>query len=190
MVIGLVYGKVDSIKTPYVVIDTGGVGYKVLVPQGIISKISAGDQLKVYTYTNVREDALDLFGFETPNDLALFELFLTVPGIGPKTAIGIFAAGTTPQIRGAVLASDVAFFSQVPRLGHKNAQKIILELKSKMGGDDTIDLTAHAEEGDLMAALKDFGFKAQEISLVLKKIRGQGTTIEERMRLALKHLGK
>lgn len=137
MVIGLVYGKVDSIKAPYVVIDTGGVGYKILVPQGIISKIKAGDPLKVYTYTNVREDALDLFGFETPNDLALFELFLTVPGIGPKTAVGIFAAGTTPQIRGAVLASDVSFFSSVPRLGHKNAQKIILELKSKMGGETT-----------------------------------------------------
>lgn len=188
--IGLVYGKVDFIKPPYVVIDTGGVGYKVLVPQTILAKATQGSQLKVYTFTNVREDALELFGFETPEDLALFELFLTVPGIGPKTAIGIFTVGTSSQIRGAVLSSDVAFFSQVPRLGHKNAQKIILELKSKMGGDDTIDLTTHEEEKELSTALKDFGFKPAEITAVLKKIRGEGTTIEEKMRLALKHLGK
>lgn len=190
MVIGLVYGKVDSIKTPYIVIDTGGVGYKILVPQGILGKTKVGNQLKVYTYTNVREDALDLFGFETPNDLELFELFLTVPGIGPKTAIGIFTAGTTSQIRGAVLSADVSFFSQVPRLGHKNAQKIILELKSKMGGDDTIDLTGGEDEKELSNALKDFGFKSDEINGVLKKIRGQEITIEEKMRQALKLLGK
>ena len=188
--IGLIYGKVDSIKTPYVVVDTGGVGYKILVPQGILNKITVGTQLKVYTYTNVREDALDLFGFETPNDLALFEQFLTVPGIGPKTAIGIFAAGTTPQIRGAVLSSDVSFFSQVPRLGHKNAQKIILELKNKMGGDDTLDIAGGEEEKELFGALKNFGFKSDEINTVLKKIRGQKTTIEDKMRFALKHLAK
>ena len=189
--IGFIYGKVDTINSSFIFIDTGGVGYKVLVPQTILSKVRVGDQLKVYTYTHVREDILDLFGFESLDDLSLFELFLTVSGIGPKTAIGIFTAGTSSQIRNAVLSADVAFFSDIPRLGRKNAQKIIIELKSKLGDSDAIlDLESHDEEREISNALKGFGFHAEEISIVLKKIRGQGESIEQKLKLALKHLGK
>lgn len=187
--IGLIYGKVVEIIPPHVIIDTGGVGYKVLVPLGILSKTKKGEELRVYTYTHVREDMLELFGFETADDLSLFELFLTVPGVGPKTAIGIFSAGTSGQIKNAILLSDTSFFSGVPRLGLKNAQKIIIELKSKLGGDSAVDLSSHEEEKEISLALKNFGFKADEITLTLKKIRGQGNSIEEKVKLALKNLG-
>lgn len=188
--IGLIYGKVAIIKPPYAIVDTGGVGYKILVPQEILSKLKIGEELKVFTYTHVREDTLELFGFESSDDLSLFELFLSVPGIGPKTAVGIFSAGTTTQIKSAVLASDTSFFSRVPRLGLKNAQKIIIELKSKLGGDGLVDLSDGEEEKELSNALKNFGFKTDEITNTLKKIRGQGASVEEKIRLALKHLGK
>lgn len=188
--IGLIYGKIAIIKPPYAIVDTGGVGYKILVTQGILSKIKLGENLRVFTYTHVREDTLELFGFESSDDLSLFELFLTVPGIGPKTAVGIFSAGTSSQIKSAVLSSDTSFFSRVPRLGLKNAQKIIIELKSKLGGDGLVDLSNHEEEKELSNALKNFGFKTEEIMNALKKIHGQGETTEEKLRLALKQLGK
>ena len=189
--IGLIHGTVDTIRPTYVIIDTGGVGYKVIIPQSLISKAQVGLPLKVYTYTHVREDVLDLFGFASVEDLSLFELFLTVPGIGPKTAVGIFAAGPTSQIRNAVVTADISFFSQVPRLGRKNAQKIIIELKSKLGDSDfTLDLSDQDEEKEIAIALKDLGFKSDEVSAVLKKVRGQGTTLEQKMKLALKQLGK
>lgn len=188
--IGLIYGKIAILKPPYAIIDTGGVGYKVLLTQGQLSKIKTGETLKVFTYTHVREDTLDLFGFEFSDDLLLFEQFLTVPGIGPKTAVGIFSAGTTSQIKSAVLTADTSFFSKVPRLGLKNAQKIIIELKSKLGGDGLLDLAGHEEDKELSSALKNFGFKSDEIQSALKKIYGQGDTIEEKLRLALRHLGK
>jgi len=190
-VIGLITGIVDAISTNFVIIDTGSIGYKVLVSNSILSRIKKGDKLKVYIYSHVREDAFDLFGFDSLEDLALFEQFLTVPGIGPKTAIGIFGAATTSQIRNAVFNADISFFSQVPRLGKKNAQKIILELKSKLGDiDEVIDFSEHNDEREMSVALKDFGFKPVEIAEVLKKIRGQGSSIEEKMKLALKQLGK
>ena len=189
--IGLIKGTVDLIRAPYAIIDTGGVGYKVLLPTHILSKIKLRDSVKIYTYTHVREDALDLFGFETYDDLLLFELFLTVPGVGPKTAIGIFAAGTSTEIKNAVTGSDISFFGQVPRLGRKNAQKIILELSGKMGEPDvTLDFSIYTEEKEITVTLKNLGFKSEEVTQALKEIRGQGRSITEKMKLALKHLGK
>lgn len=189
--IGLVKGTVDTIRSSYILIDTGPVGYKVLVTQNILGKIKVGDTLKLYTYTYVREDALDLFGFSTVEDLSLFELFLTVPGVGPKTAIGIFLAGDSKQITNAVLTADVAFFSKVPRLGKKNAQKVILELKGKLGDSEAVlDFAAQDEEKEIAVALKNFGFKPDEIHEVLKKIRGHEGTVEQKMKLALKQLAK
>ncbi|MDO8269177.1 MAG: Holliday junction branch migration protein RuvA [Candidatus Levybacteria bacterium] len=189
--IGLVKGTVDTITNSHVFIDTGGVGYKILVTQNILAKAKVGSNLKVYTYTHVREDILELFGFESVADLSLFELLLTVSGVGPKTAIGIFSAGDTKQITNAVLTADVAFFAKVPRLGKKNAQKVILELKGKLGdGDAVLDFAADSEEKEIAAALKDFGFKPDEIHETLKKIRGHEGTVEQKMKLALKQLAK
>jgi len=89
--IGFLKGKVALLKRPFVIIDVNDVGYKVLVPETIYAKLSLGEALKIYTYTYVREDALDLFGFLEAEDLGLFESLLTVSGIGPKTALNIFS---------------------------------------------------------------------------------------------------
>ena len=89
--IGFLKGKVELLKRPFVIVDVNGVGYKVLVPETIYAKLSLGESLKIFTYTYVREDALDLFGFLEAEDLGLFESLLTVSGIGPKTALNIFS---------------------------------------------------------------------------------------------------
>jgi len=127
--IGLLKGQIELLKRPFVIVDVHDVGYKVLVPDSIYSKLSLGDKVKLFIFTYVREDALELFGFLAAEDLSLFENLLTVSGIGPKTALNIFSFGERKDITEAIIKGDVTFFTSVPRLGTKNAQKIIIELK-------------------------------------------------------------
>jgi len=182
-------GTVIIREDPYLIIDVNGVGYKVLATQDVLSSISVGSNLKLFTYTHVREDELALYGFSKYPDLKLFENLINVSGIGPKTAIGIFAVGTAEQIVKAISAGDTSFFSGVPRLGTKNAQKIIIELKNKVGGGE-LDLSGNgANRGEVSSALKTFGFTANEINDALRNIDSMASA-EEQIKLALKYLGK
>lgn len=190
--IGFLKGKVEFLDRPYIVLDVSGVGYRVLVSNNIFSKSKVGDSVKLFTYTYVREDALELFGFADLSDLKLFEQLITVSGIGPKTALSIFSFGSRESIIGAVIKADVDFFTSVPRLGRKNAQKIIIELKTKLGSIEELDLT---EEGtrsnnEILMALKSFGFTTREAQEALRALGKEGETTEEKIRLALKYLGK
>lgn len=185
-------GQVELIDIPYVIINVNGVGYRVLVSNTVLSGIEQDKSVKLFTYTYVREDALELFGFSQYQDLKLFEALISVSGIGPKTAIGAFSVGTGADIMHAIQEGDVNYFTKVPRLGKKNAQKIIIELKNKMGGTVDLDLTDGdiKSNGDLAAALTGFGYSPQEVQLAIKGINGQGTTIQEKIKLALKYLGR
>src|ERR1035437_9844978 len=173
-------------------IDVNDVGYKVLVPETIYAKLSLGDVVKIFTFTYVREDALDLFGFLEVEDLGLFESLLTVSGIGPKTALNIFSFGERKDIIEAIIKGDVAFFTSVPRLGTKNAQKIIIELKNKMGSGAELDLSGKdlLEDAEVVQALKNFGFSVGEAQKAVREIKQVGLTTEEKIRLTLKNLGK
>src|SRR3972149_10394826 len=125
----------------YLILQTCGVGYKVFTPINLIAKINAGDKISLYTYTHVRDDALDLYGFADQENLTLFELFLTVSGIGPKLALSIFSINKPDKIKEAIIKGDVDFFTGVPRLGQNNAQKLIIELRNKLGDSSTLDLS-------------------------------------------------
>src|SRR3989344_9424166 len=140
--IGLLKGKVELLYRPFVIVDVNGVGYKILVSENVYKKLTTNENIKIFTYTYVREDALDLFGFLELEDLTLFENLITVSGIGPKTALNIFSFGERKDIVEAIIKGDVSFFTSVPRLGTKNAQKIIIELKNKMAaGGSNLDLS-------------------------------------------------
>src|ERR1035437_9359658 len=190
--IGFLKGKVELLKRPFVMIDVNDVGYKVLVPETIYAKLSLGNVVKIFTYTYVREDALDLFGFLEAEDLGLFENLLTVSGVGPKTALSIFSFGERKDIIEAIIKGDVSFFTSVPRLGTKNAQKIIIELKNKMGSTADLDLSGNdlLENAEVVQALKNFGFTVQEAQKAVREVKKDGITTEERIRLALKNLGR
>ena len=131
--IGFLSGEVVARDDPYIVIDVNGVGYKVVVANGVLSNLGKNGKVKLFIYTHVREDAISLFGFLDSLDLKLFENLISVSGIGPKTAMNIFSIGNREEIIQSIITSDVSFFTGVPRLGKKNAQKIIIELKSKLG---------------------------------------------------------
>ena len=190
--IGFLKGTIELLDMPFVYIDVNGVGYKVLVPQSIFPKFSKNQKIKLFTFTYVREDELGLFGFLEIEDLKLFESLITVSGVGPKTALNIFSFGQRKDIIAAIIKGDVSFFTSVPRLGTKNAQKIIIELKSKMGSDTDLDLSGNdlLENAEVIQALKNFGFTSQESQKALREISKPGLSTEDKVRLALKELGK
>lgn len=174
-----------------ILMTSGGVGYKVSVPADLIVNSVLNQKSDFFIHTHVKEDALDLYGFLTPEDLALFELLLGVSGIGPKTAIGIFSNGKSEKIREAIAKGDVEFFMSVPRLGRKNAQKIIIELRSKLGNLDRLDLTeASGETREIIEALKTFGFNMSEAREAMKSIKDFEGNASEKIRQALRYLGK
>ena len=175
-----------------VLLDVNGVGYRVLVYDSLFAKLSPKAKIKLFTYTHVREDALDLFGFEDASDLKLFEKLISVSGVGPRTALNIFSVGTRDQITDAVVRGDVSFFTSVPRLGTKNAQKIIIELKNKLGGTVDIDLSGkeQMENGEVISALKNFGFSTSEAQKAIRDIKTAGLKTEDKIRLALKNLSR
>ncbi len=190
--IGFLNGTVELQDNASVIINVGGVGYKVLVPPKLLTDgFLENESLKLYTYTHVREEALELYGFLDRRDLRLFEQLISVSGVGPKTALGVFALGGADEIETAIVTGNVDFFTPVPRLGKKNAQKIIIELKNKLGSKIELDLSEKdtKENKDVIDALKSFGFTAKEAAEVIKQLPKELTT-EEKVRNALKLLAK
>ncbi len=189
--IGALRGIADTPVTNPLLLMVGGVGYRVAVPEHILKDIRRDEPVTLYTHTYVREDALDLYGFPTREELALFELLLSVSGIGPRTSLAIIDRGVT-SVRQAIATADVSFFTTIPRLGKKNAQKIIIELKSKLGSIEELDLTSEerGETKDILDALVSMGFANKEAMEAIKKLRATDASTEERLRQALKYLSK
>jgi Holliday junction DNA helicase RuvA len=191
--IGTLKGVIEYREDPFLIVDVNGVGYKVLVPNSVLSKISGvGDSIKLYTHTHVREDLLELYGFTDPSDLKVFSMLISVSGVGCRTALGIFSVGSRADIVQAISTGDVTFFTSVPRLGKKNGQKIIIELKSKIGAGGDIDLSDDGgkDQTEIMNALQAFGYSTKEAQAAVRELNGKGETIEDKVRLALKYLGK
>ena len=188
--IGRLTGIIDSHIHNPLIIDIHGVGYVVHIPERYLTSIKPKSQHTLLIHSHIREDAFDLYGFATQQELALFELLLTVSGIGPKTALTVTDRGVD-AVEAAVRTSDVDFFTTVPRLGTKNAQKIIIELKSKLGSTKMLNL--EGESGDtkqVMDALASMGFDRHEIRETIKKFDTKDVTVEQKIRHALKLLGK
>ena len=190
--IGSLKGKVEFRDGTTLIVDVSGVGYKVTATADVLKNATIASGIKVYTYTYVREDTLELFGFSSPDDLKLFERIISISGIGPRTAINIFSIGSREGIINAIIKGDVEFFTGVPRLGRKNAQKLIIELRGKLGSLEDLDLSAEADgqSSEVITALKSFGFSAGEAREAIKNIDKKVEGVEEKIRLALKYLGK
>ena len=189
--IGFLRGEVFFREGNYIILDVKGVGYKVLGSRDVLTKANKGNSLELFIYTHVREDNISLFGFLESSDLKLFEYLISVSGIGPKTAMNIFSVGNRAEITNAVVQGNVDFFTSVPRLGRKNAQKIIIELKNKFGSTQDFDLSSDdSQSREVILALQGFGYSRKESLDGLKSIVGKGESIEEKIRLALRALGK
>lgn len=138
--IAFLHGELVFVELDSVVLDVGGVGYRVLTPQVTMGRLpSLGERVKLYTRLIVREDDMYIYGFITPEELSVFLLLTSVNGIGPKAAAGILSTFTPGVFRAAVLEENVGILSQAPRIGKKTARRIILELKDRLGAIEFSD---------------------------------------------------
>lgn len=171
-------------------VEVNGVGYLVHVNKKFISEHAEGELVKVVTYMAVSENDMSLFGFENPEDLEVFKLLITVSGVGPKTAMGVMSEVAGEQIVKAIADADVEFFQKIKGIGKKTAQRIIVDLKSKIGGLGELDLTQEAaEEDEVYLSLKQLGFAKEEIKKVMEKLPKEMTGLEERLGWCLRNLG-
>lgn len=141
--IGFVNGEIEDIFEDRVLVDCGFMGYNIFVPGNVLDNCCIGDEVKLYTYLNVREDAMNLFGFLTKDELNVFKLLITVNGIGPKGALAILTIMTPNELRFAVASEDAKLISKAPGVGAKTAQKVILELKDKLNIEDALNDNGH-----------------------------------------------
>ena len=145
--IAFVRGTAVDMTENSVIVETGGIGYEIYMTGTDLSQIHMGEEVKIHTYFNVREDAMQLYGFRSKDDLQMFKLLLGVNGVGPKAAVGVLAGITADELRFAILSDDVKTLSKAPGIGKKTAQKLILELKDKMKLEDAFELKlAHEQE--------------------------------------------
>jgi len=189
--IGALKGIASTFRKNPAIFFVGDVGYAVYITNQYAKTLTPGKKTLLYIHSHIREDAFDLYGFPDEEELSLFELLITVSGIGPKTALPICERGTD-AIKKAVASGDVEFFTTIPRLGKKNAQKIIIELKSKLGSLSDLDLRddTDGETKQLMDALLSMGFIKNEVLAIIKKIPAKAVSLEQKLREALKLLGK
>jgi Holliday junction DNA helicase RuvA len=171
------------------VIEVGGVGFKVFVPTSVLDGVEIGRMMFLHTQLIVREDALTLFGFATEEHRGLFDLLLTVQGVGPKLALSVLSSLSPDVLRRAVVNEQAEVFSRVKGVGKKTAEKIVVTLKDKIGAEFTLGGVVAAGDVDteVLAALTALGYSVVEaqaaVQAIPKEAKGEG--VEERIRLAL-----
>ncbi|MGM9661881.1 MAG: Holliday junction branch migration protein RuvA [Oscillospiraceae bacterium] len=193
-----VEGNVALLEQNLAVIDCGGVGYACATTNHTLSRLKKGERVRLYTYLNVREDAVELFGFDTQRELACFRQLIGVSGVGPKAALAILGAVTPDALAFAVLSGDEKALTAAPGVGKKIAQRIILELKDKMAqAENGTGFAVPAAPGqtaigskaaEAAAALTVLGYSAQDAAEALKGLDVEGLPLEELIRQALKRM--
>jgi Holliday junction DNA helicase RuvA len=185
--IRMVRGTVMARGKDYLVIDVGGVGYKVFVPEPAALSANSNEEIILHTYLQVREDALNLFGFADVEELAMFELLLGVNGVGPKVALATLSVLNPDMLRTAVASEEPAMIARVPGVGKRTAEKIVLELRDKVKHVSGIQSLAYATDVDseVVDALITLGYSVVEAQRAVQKLPKEATSVEDRLRLAL-----
>lgn len=194
-------GELTEVQADYIVIEAGGIGYQVFVTGQIFSYLpTIGNEIKVYTYLYLREDAMILYGFLTKDDLELFKLLLSVSGIGPKGGIAILSTMDADDLRFAVLSGDSKAIAKAPGVGSKTAQRVILELKDKMSLEEAFEKKTEHEQlknpsadsqtkNDAVMALTALGYTSTESLKAVSAVEiTEDMDVEAVLKAALKHL--
>ncbi len=197
-----VKGPVAHVEPYLAVIDCGGVGYACRTTQNTLSRLERGREATLYTYLNVREDAMELYGFYSENERNCFEMLLGVSGVGPKAALSILSAATPEGLASAIITGDERALTAAQGVGKKIAQRVILELKDKLAkgqlpapggesyGGTGVTVIPQNKASEAAAALAVLGYSSQEVSLALKGIDLDALSLEEIVRQALKKMVK
>ena len=194
--IASVEGIVGAIAADSLVIEVGGIGYRVFAAPAILATAQPGSRLKLHTYHLVREDQQALYGFRTAEELGFFNLLLTVTGVGPKVALAIVGSRPTADLQLAIMTGDQAVLVAIPGIGKKLAERVIFELKEKVAAAGVAAVgpaaaSAEASEGEVVAALQALGYslgEARQASMAAMADLSVGSTLEERVKAALRTL--
>lgn len=199
--IAYLIGKLADVDVDNIVIETGHIGYNIKVPASVINRLPGiGEELKIHTYTSVREDAISLFGFLTKDDLNMYKLLITVNGVGPKAGLAILSVMDADAVRIAVLSQDAKAIAKAPGIGAKTAQRIILDLKDKVSMEDTLlsqqaKITEAANSSGLnqvrteaVEALTALGYSPSDALRAVKSVEQEDMNVEDLLKAALKKM--
>lgn len=198
--IAYVKGILENKSNDYVIVDVSGVGYKVYMSEASIDKLgNMGDAVKIHTYYRVREDDISLFGFNTAEELRMFELLISVSGVGAKTALVMLSCVTPSEFAIAVISNDISKLTKIPGIGAKSAQRIVLELKDKLKKDENINKAEDAKVKevvkddntmqDAINALQVLGYNRKEIEKAIEKLDIKNMSVEDIIKKGLVILG-
>ena len=195
--IGFVRGTVSHILIDHCLIDVQGVGYRVFIAAATRQKLIVGKVSSLFTHMNVREDAILLYGFYTNDEYNLFLTLTSINGIGPKVAMGILSAIDPNQFRIAISTKNLATLTKLPGIGKKTAERMILELKDKIGiitdeelGSDQVTIVTGDVVDETIQALLALGYNQHEIMPIVKKIGKNAQSVEALIKLALREFGR
>lgn len=183
------------------IVDNNGIGYKIYTSVRALNSISLEEKVTFYTHLYIREDEMSLYGFPDAEGVALFELLLGVSGIGPKAAVSICSAGSSAEVYGAIVSSDIGWLTKIPGIGKKTAERLVLELKEKISRSVSVEISSAPAiltggqsgtvEGQALTALLGLGYQEQEVAAQLKQtiaLLGPRATLEDVLRAVLKIL--
>lgn len=186
-------GKIISKNLNSMIIDVSGVGYQVFSGEKFLNELGLGQEVEVYTHHQVREDASDLYGFKSPEDLELFVLLLSVSGVGPKSALGVLQMATSDEVKEAIIRGDAGLLTKVAGIGQKTAERIVLELKTKVlrsaKGTGLID-SLPVSGSDEIDALMSLGYSLSEARSALNLVSPELIDSGERVKAALKKMAR
>lgn len=198
--IAYVKGILQNKSNDYVIVDVSGIGYKVYMSETSMEKLgNIGDIVKIHTYYRVREDDISLFGFNTVEELRMFELLISVSGVGAKTAVAMLACVTPSEFAIAVIQNDISKLTKIPGIGAKSAQRIVLELKDKLKKDENVNkvedvkikevIKDDTKISDSITALQVLGYNRKEIEKAIEKLDTKDMTVEDIIKRGLVILG-
>ncbi|OGF68885.1 Holliday junction DNA helicase RuvA [Candidatus Giovannonibacteria bacterium RIFCSPHIGHO2_02_FULL_44_11] len=191
--IGHLSGKIIFKGEKHLILDVGGVGYKIFVAPATLKNLESPSFAKasegtteLWTHLHVKEDALELYGFLHQGELEFFELLISISGIGPRSALGVFALAPVDTIKRAIAAGDVSYLTKVSGIGKKTAQKIVLELKDKLSGGVSVVSETLKDDADILEALVSLGYTQKDAREMLSKIPHGVAGRDKRLEAALK----
>lgn len=189
--IGSLHGKLQARNDDTIILNVGGVGFRVRVSANTAAGLGAvGSDAQVFTHLRVREDELSLYGFAAEDELRLFETLMTVSGVGPKVALNVLSSASAETVRLAIAQGNVEVLTAVPGIGKKTAQRIVLELKGKLDVSGLGEVSALSPlDEDVMNALINLGYSAAEAARAARAAPSNVKILEERIRVALQYLG-
>lgn len=190
--IAFLRGQIINKSSNYFILEVGDIGYQVFASESFLAELKNGQETEIYTHHQVREEASDLYGFKALEDLELFELLLTVSGVGPKSALGVLAIASAGDIKEAIIRDDANLLTKVSGIGKKTAERVVLELKNKImrGAGATGNLSGTGFGSDEIDALMSLGYSLSEARAALNSVDPAIADSGQRVKEALKKMAK